>query len=95
MNDSFTIILRGDLFFLMKNRATKIIYLELWYLSSFFTSFIISLNHFVYLCNDHRHTSTMNKEVYMTPESEEITVKIENNIMSDGTVIGPGDEEPN
>ena len=79
----------------MKNRDTKIIYLELLYLSSFLLRFIISLNHFVYLCNDHRHTSIMNKEVYLTPESEEITVKIEDNIMSDGTVIGPGDEEPN
>lgn len=34
------------------------------------------------------------KTNYVIPESEEIKVQIENNIMSDGTVIGPGDEEP-
>lgn len=36
----------------------------------------------------------MCKTNYETPESEEIKVHTENNIMSGGTVIGPGDEEP-
>ena len=34
------------------------------------------------------------KNIYEIPESEEIKVQVENNIMSDGTVVGPGDEEP-
>lgn len=31
---------------------------------------------------------------YITPESEEIKIRLENSIMSGGTVVGPGDEEP-
>ena len=36
----------------------------------------------------------MNRTDYERPESEEIKVRFENNIMSDGTVVGPEDEEP-
>ena len=34
------------------------------------------------------------KTNYVIPESEEIKVQMENSILSGGTVIGPGDEEP-
>ena len=38
--------------------------------------------------------NVMKKKSYETPDSEEIKVRVENNILSGGTVIGPGDEEP-